>query len=125
MTLDELVATLRAGAEGSLLDEAAVELLIDHGCWPNRTDFVSAAIDVAPGLDDANPPLSFVDWLAALDADLPASSTERQMLSIAAELAGFDSGRPLGQLITGLDERNTALVVRAVVHASRGKRIHC
>jgi hypothetical protein len=122
MTLDELVAALRAGAEGSLPDEAAVELLIDHGCWPNRTDFVSAAIDVT---DDTNPPLSFVDWLSTLDADLPASSSERQMLSIAAELAGFDSGRPLGELIAGLDERNTALVARSVVHASRGKKMHC
>ena len=82
---------------------------------------MSAAIDVTPGLDDVNLPLSFVDWLTALDADLPASSTERQMLSIAAELAGFDSGWPLGELITGLDERNTALVARAVVHASRGR----
>jgi hypothetical protein len=125
MTVDELIAALRTGAEGSLSDEAAVELLIDHGCWLHRTDFVSAAIDVTPGLDDANPRLSFVDWSAALDADLPASSSERQMLSIAAELAGVDSGRPLGQLITGLDERNTALVARSVVHTSRGKRVHC
>jgi hypothetical protein len=107
---------LRAGAKGSLSAEAAVELLIDHGCWPRRTDFLSTAVEVTPRLDDVSPLLAFVDWPSAVKADLPALSSGRQLVAIAAELAGVDSGQPLGQLVTGWDETNTILVARGVVH---------
>ena len=48
---------------------------------------------------------------------LPCSSSERQLLLIAASIA---EGRPvdLREALSGLDETDTGLVVRAVVHAA-------
>jgi len=42
------------------------------------------------------------------------------MLAVAAELAGVSTGRNLQDLLAGLDRANTTLVIRAVLHASRG-----
>lgn len=58
-----------------------------------------------------------MDWREALDADLPASSSENRMLGIYAELAGTDSGQALGDLMSGLDESNIVLVLRAFLTA--------
>jgi hypothetical protein len=117
---DQLVAALRAGAEGSHPAEAAVELLIAHDLWPHRGDFLATAVTVTPALDDPGRLLAFIDWPAALAAYLPASSSEWQILALAAELAGVDSGRPLSELLGGLDDGNTFLVLRAVVHFRQG-----
>lgn len=113
----ELAGLLRVGARGSLADEAAVELLIAHGAWLRRPDFVRACVDIWTSGDQA---AAFVDWPAAaraLDAgDLPCSSGEASVLRIAAGIGGtpVDLRAALG----GLDARNILLVAEAVMHAN-------
>lgn len=119
---DELVAGLEVGARGIYPQEAAVALLVGHGQWLRRADFVSQCVDVVERSEESSGPMAFVDWRAALAADLPSSASERQVLELAAELAGEDSGDPLGDLVTGLDEVNLGLVVQAFVYANRGPR---
>jgi len=121
LSYDGLVAALRAGAEGSYSAEAAVELLIAHGSWLRRSDFLRGAIEVTPAVAHTGQRHAFVDWHAGLAADLPASSSERQILAVAAELAGVDSHRTLGDLVTGLDDTNITLVICAVLHARSGR----
>lgn len=119
MNPEALVAALVAQAEGSYASEAAVGLLIEHRSWLVRADFV-CFVDVAPSLRDDRVLMASIDWEAALAANLPASSSEIQMLAVAAELAGVDTGRSFQDLLCGLDRANTTLVIRAVVHAQRG-----
>jgi hypothetical protein len=119
VTPEGLVAALLAQAGGSYAAEAAVGLLIEHGSWPARADF-HAFVDVGPSLGDDRVLMASVDWEAAIAANLPASSSETQMLAVAAELAGVDTGRTLQDLLCGLDRANTTLVIRAVLHAQRG-----
>ena len=119
MNPDGVAAALAAQAEGFYSAEAAVGLLIEHRSWLARADFRSF-VDVTPSLVDDRVMMASVDWEAALTANLPASSSETQMLAVAAELAGVDTGRSLQDLICGLDRANTTLVVRAVLHSQRG-----
>jgi hypothetical protein len=114
-----LAAALAAQAEGSYAAEAAAGLLIEHRSWLARADF-RAFVDVAFSLGDDGVLMASVDWEAAIAANLPASSSEAQMLAVAAELAGVDTGRSLQDLLCGLDRANTTLVIRAVLHAQRG-----
>lgn len=127
---DELSTALRAAAVGGYGQEAAVELVLAHGSWLRRPDFVGRFVQVTTARPDSSrtpprsPYLAWVDWCGALAADLPCSSSERQVLALAAELAGVDSGQALGALVTGLDDRNIAHLLRAVAHANRGARRH-
>ncbi|MHB1533092.1 MAG: hypothetical protein ACYC1D_00460 [Acidimicrobiales bacterium] len=119
MTPERLGAALLAQAEGAYAAEAAVGLLIEHRSWLARADFVRF-VDVAHSFHDDRVVMASVDWEAALAANLAASSSETQMLAVAAELAGVDTGRSLQDLLGGLDRTNTTLVIRAVLHAQRG-----
>jgi hypothetical protein len=118
--LQRLQAELRAHARGMFRDEAAVELLIGHRAWLRRREFTGAFVETGVGLA-GGAAVAAVDWAAALDAldagGLACSSSEQQMLRIAASLA---DGRPLdlGSAISGLDETNTGLVAEAIWHAS-------
>jgi hypothetical protein len=116
---EALAAALLAQAEGSYAAEAAVGLLIEHRSWLARADF-HAFVDVGPSLGDDRVLMASIDWQSAIGAHLPASSSETQMLAVAAELAGIDTGRTLQDLLCGLDRANTTLVIRAVLHAQRG-----
>jgi hypothetical protein len=53
--------------------------------------------------------------------DAAASSRELRMLDIARSLGGEPSDRSLADLLTGLDETNTARVLRAVSMACTGR----
>lgn len=119
MTPEVLAAALLAQAEGSYSAEAAAGLLIAHHSWLARADFLRF-VEVTTSLSDERVLMASVDWEAALAADLAASSSETQMLAVAAELAGVHSGRSLQDLLGGLDRANTTLVIRAVLHAQRG-----
>lgn len=115
---DELAAALRLWARGYYAIEAAVELLVRHGVWLHRKDFRDAAVN---GLDDTyGPPLAYADWAAAtaaLDAGrLPCTGSEAGMLRIMCSLAERIPVH-LGDALTGLDDRNRALVSAAVQHA--------
>ena len=100
--------------------EAAVGLLIGHGTWLARADFVTAAVTF--GRDGiTGEPMASVDFQVALAARragaLPCSSSEEQILALAASIAtGIPV--PLGDLVSGLDEDNAVRVAIAVLHAA-------
>jgi hypothetical protein len=112
---EELASALRASAAGSDPAVGSVELLIGQGSWLLRDDF-RQFISVGVGFS-AGRLMAVVDWDAVMAADLPASSGESQVLAIAAELAGVDCGRPLADLVCGLDDRNLLRVLRAIARA--------
>ncbi len=124
MTAQTLPAALRACADGLYALEASVELLIAHARWLDRDDFASSFIRTGTSITDGITEMALIDWAAAITAlnvgDLPCSSGEQKMLQLAASLAD-QIPVSLGAAITGLDDRNIQLLVRAVLHAS-GRR---
>jgi hypothetical protein len=121
MTTDDLAAALHACANGIYTLEAGVALLASNGTFLHRRDFTSRFI--RHGTSDGAS-MAAVDWDAAIAAlqvgELPCSGGERRILQLSASLADgilVD----LRDAITGLDDDNTALLVRAVRHAA-GKR---
>jgi hypothetical protein len=126
-----LTAGLRAWAKGLFRTEAAVELLIGHALWLRREDFLEMAVEFGQGIvDGASAVLASVDWEAAVAAvgsgRLPCSSSEGQMLRLAASIAeGIELD--LGSALSGLDERNAVLaaaaVLRAAGHREAGARL--
>jgi hypothetical protein len=119
MTTD-LPAALHACASGLYAPEAGVELLVAHACWLNREDF-ACFISTGTSITDGTTEIALIDWAAAITAlntgELPCSSGERKVLQLAASLAD-QIPVSLGETITGLDDRNIQLLVRAVLHAS-------
>jgi hypothetical protein len=113
MTDDDLTAALQACAAGLYPLEAAAGLIIAHGTWLTRDDF-TCFIEHRTGT-------AAIDWEAAAAAletgGLPCSGGERRMLQLAASLAG-QAPVILGDAITGIDDRNTRLLVQAILHAS-------
>ena len=118
LTTDALAALLRRRATGSYADEAAVELLISHGTWLGRRDFLAACVEYD---HDGHDPVVWVDWHAvpAFVGGAPCSTSEARILRLAAELSGIDTGCPLADLLCGLDDRNSTLVVDAIAHSLR------
>jgi hypothetical protein len=115
----DLTAALRAHAQGLYCLQAAVELLISHGSWLRRKDFLHY-MHTAPDLTDHTPtaPIHWPEAINALDqGQLPCSSSEASMLRLAASLA---EGVPidLRDALTSLDSSNAELVSHAVKHAS-------
>jgi hypothetical protein len=112
---------LRACARGLHPAEAAVELLINHRTWLRRDDFRDRFIHPGASITDGLTELAEIDWPAAITAldygDLPSSSSEQQILRLAASIA---DGLPvdLRDALTGLDDRNINLVTTAVLHTS-------
>lgn len=117
LPLDALAAGLRAHARGDYGTEAAVDLLIGHRRWLERPDFLDAL--VLTDRERHRTPLAWICWpqVPAFLADAPCSSSEARILRLAASLAGTDPARPLSDLLTGLDDSNTALVAGAIAHA--------
>jgi len=107
-------------AKGLFTVEAAVELLIGHGSWLGRADFLEMAVEFGGGIVDGAV-LAAVDWEAAVagleSGRLPCSSSEGEMLRVAASIAG-GVRLDLGSALCGLDERNVTLVAAAVLHAA-------
>jgi hypothetical protein len=98
---------------------AAVELLIGHGVWLRRNDFVSRFVNMTDELLDGSV-LAWVDWHAAVRAlesgQLPCSGSQAQLLRIVTSIV---EGVPvdLGEAVTSLDEGNLRLVADAVLRA--------
>ncbi len=117
---DDLAAALRAWAKGLLCAEAAVELLIAHRWWLFRRDFLDVAVEIGSEVFSGRV-MAAVDFEAAAGAleagVLQCSAGEGHVLRVAAGIAG---GVPvdLRETVTALDEANTMLVARAVVHAA-------
>jgi hypothetical protein len=116
-----LPAALRACARGLYPLEAGVDLLISHACWLHREDFQDDFIRTGISITDGVTAMAEIDWQAAVTAldarHLPCSGGEERMLRLAASLA---AGIPvsLRDTLTGIDHRNTGLVIRAISHAS-------
>jgi len=110
-----LPAALRACASGIYAAEAATGMLITHAAWLDRDDF-SQFIHADPAAE-----MAAIDWAAAIAAltagEMPSSNGEQKMLRMAASLAG-QAPVILGDTITGLDDRNIQILVKAVLHAS-------
>ena len=117
MTASSLPAALRAGAEGLYTLEAAAGLIIAHGTWLSRDDFIRFIYHGAG--------TAAIDWEAAADAldagELPSSGGEKRMLRLAASLADR-APVSLGEAIAGIDDRNVGLLVKAIHHASRQRQ---
>ena len=119
MTPTRLAVALRAHAQGLYCLEAAAELLIAQS-WLHRTDFTNKHISIRRSLVDG-PATAIVDWPSAITAldtgDLPCSAGEQRMLRMTASLA---DGIPvnLRDNITGIDNHNVQLLLKAVLHAS-------
>ncbi len=115
----QLSAALRAAAAGIHPDEAAAGLIISHGSFLARPDFV-LHIETAAGISDGTP-MAWIDWdaiIAALDGGrLPASGGEMRIVRIAASL-GVAHPVSLRDAIPGLDPRNLALVNTAIRRAA-------
>lgn len=117
----DLAAALRAGAEGICALQAGAELLIEQGTFPGRPDFTSRFVWQAVSVSDGVTAIAGIDWHAAITAldtgGLACSGGERRMLRLAASLAG---GIPvdLRDAVTGLDDRNTNLLMSAILRAS-------
>jgi hypothetical protein len=139
-SLIDLAAALRAHANGVYPLEAAAELLISHRTWLRRADFCDRFIHHGISITDGLTKMVEIDWPAAITAldygDLAASSSEQQILRLAASIAdglpkeprpGSDRrvlswrawaeagwpGRPVAG--AGADERAPACRGRAVV----------
>jgi hypothetical protein len=111
-----LVAELRAFAAGLPAYEAAVELLVAHGNHLHDRDFIGACVDT---LDDGDLPLlTWIDWdtAARLAADRPSDA----ILALAAELAGVDTGRSLGDFLAAAAAADEPSVIAALAHIIPG-----
>ena len=107
-------------AKGLFSTEAAVELLIGHGSWLYREDFLEIAVEFGQGVT-GGAVMAAVDFEAAARAleagALPCSGGEGRVLRIAASIA---AGVPvdLREAVTGLDDNNAVLAAAAVLHAA-------
>jgi hypothetical protein len=118
LTPAQLAELLRQDAAGYYTTEAAAQLLCEHGRWLTRSDFLAACVDCD---HDGTTPAAWVQWSAvpAFVDGAACSGSEGRILRLAAELAGVDTGVPLGELLTGLDDTNAKIVADAVAHAVR------
>ena len=113
----DLPTMLRQHVQGLHHLEAAVDLLIAHDRWLRRGEFLAACvIHDRHFLDDH--PIAYIDWdlVVGFLAETSASSSETRMLLIAAELADVATGWTISELLSGLDDTNTRLVLDAVAH---------
>lgn len=110
---------MRASAAGLYCAMAAAELLIGHGKWLRRGDFVAEFVEVVPALADGTP-MAFIDWprvgSALANGRLPCSSGEGQLLWLCASL-GEGVAVDLSKALTSLDPPTVCLVAQAVLCA--------
>jgi hypothetical protein len=120
---DDLAAAVRAWATGWLPAEAAAELLIAHQGWLLREDFLQVAVEVRwePLRDREVAAIDFAAAAQAVQGVLPCSGGERQVLLVAASIAG---GIPvdLREAALCMDAVNAARAARAICHAA-GRRV--
>jgi hypothetical protein len=117
LSVDQLAAALQAGMVGSdWPDQAAVDLLVQHRGWLSRFE-LRQAVEMAV-LDG-----ELCAWVVWHEVDMraPASSGELRILTIVLSLAGVVAERSLADLLSSLDELNTAWVLRAVSIACSGR----
>ena len=124
LPIGRLAAALRAQARGSYGTEAAVELLLAHGTWLRRNDFLNHLIEYA-GDNDATVTHAWIAWenVPTFVTRARCSGSEGRILRLAAELTGVDTAVPLVELLAQLDDTNSGLVLDAITHVlTRGGR---
>jgi hypothetical protein len=117
LTDDQLAAALQAGiVDSDWPEQAAVDLLVQQRGWLSRFELRQA---VEAAVVDGE----LCAWVAwpYVDMDAPSSSGELRILTIARSLGGVASERNLGDLLSSLDESNTARVLRALSIACSGR----
>jgi hypothetical protein len=117
----DLAPMLRAWSAGSYPSEAAVGLLIAHGRWLRRRDFLARLVDAVDdgwGPRGSVLPMATVDWEAVPDFTerVAASSSELTVLRLAASLAGVNGRASVMELTSFLDDTNGRHVLDAVAH---------
>jgi hypothetical protein len=116
---DDLAAAVRAWAQGWLPTEAAAELLIAHRTWLLREDFLQVAVEAGwdPFRERMVAAIDFAAAAGAVQGVLPCSDGERQVLLVAASIAG---GIPvdLREAALCMDAANAARAAQAICHAA-------
>ena len=114
----QLSTALRAAAAGIHPDEAAAGLIISHGAFLHREDFLYH-VETAACISDGTP-MAWIDWdavIATLDGGrLPASGGEKRIVRTAASLAGHPVS--LRDAIPGLDRQSLELITTATRRAA-------
>lgn len=110
----DLERALVRAAEGRYSSEAAARLLLDHGLWLRRKDFVRAAVEAWA---DNNIVFASIRWDRVPGLRLPASGSEIRILDIAASIAGAN-GVDLREALSNLDQTSTRLVLRSIALAA-------
>jgi hypothetical protein len=122
----DLLERLRNWASDTLDSSTAVALLVAHGNWLTRADFVAECVELFDGCDHL--PKACLLWrrvpgfLSGPNVD--DSPSMNAILALAVELAGFDIDTPLGELLSELDDRDTALFLDAIAHATGWPQRH-
>jgi hypothetical protein len=113
-----IIAELRAFATGLPAYEAAIELLVAHGSHLRNPDFIDACVDT---LDDGiHPPLTWIDWGVAAALAAAGDHPADDIVILAAELAGVDTGRSLGDLLAAAAAADGPAVTAALTHTIHG-----
>jgi hypothetical protein len=96
-------------------------LLIAHGSWLRRNDFLTCLVDAVD--DGWGPrgtviPMAAIDWarVPAFADQAPASTSELTILKLAASLAGTVVPHSLLELTSNLDDSNTRHILDALGH---------
>jgi hypothetical protein len=121
--IEDLAGAIRAWAKGWLRTEAAAELLISHGGWLLREDFLRVAVEVGwePFLGREAAAIDFAAAAEAVQGKLPCSDGERQGLLVAASIA---EGVPvdLREAALCMDAANAGRAAQAICRAA-GRRV--
>lgn len=116
----EVVAALRRGVSGSFSQEAALELLIAHGWWLRRPEFLSDLVDGRSSDGDTRGGRSRIRWSGVeeflVQRGAVGSRVDRAVLRCATSVADRSSPGALGQLVGELDIRSTVLLLQAIAH---------
>lgn len=118
----QLVEALRAYARGIPPVEAAVGLVIEHGRWLTREEFLRH-VAVRPARHASHALMAVPDWdaLCTIADDLEIPHSWAALLTVAVELASaLDTGWRFQEMVGGLDQADTVLVLRALFHANLG-----
>ena len=121
LTPAELGGMLQAWSAGLYPSEAAVGLLIAHGRWLRRRDFVTTLIDAVDdgwGPRGAVLPMAAIDWEAVPDylTSAGGSSSEIAVLTLATSLAGVAVPSSLRDMTISLDDTNGRHLLDALAH---------